>query len=57
MAFGVAEGLEGRHLHIVRAFGVVGAGSAVADLGAGRGKEQLGAFDAGNRGQGRDRHP
>jgi hypothetical protein len=33
----IAEGLEGRHLHIVRAFGVIGAGAAVANFNAGRG--------------------
>ena len=53
VALGVAEGLEGRHLHIVRAFGVIGAGAAVADVGAGRGKEPVGGFDALQRGEGR----
>ena len=42
VALGVAEGLEGRHLHMVGAFGIEGAGAAMADVGAGRGKEPVG---------------
>ena len=53
VALGVAERLEGRHLHVIRAFGVIGAGAAVADVGAGRGKEPVGALDALRQGQGR----
>jgi hypothetical protein len=46
VALRVLEGLEGRHLHVVRAFGVVGPGSAVADFNAGRGEEDIGGLDA-----------
>ena len=40
-------------LHVIRTFGVIGAGAAVADFSTGRGKEPLSTFDAGYRGQGR----
>jgi hypothetical protein len=53
MAFGIAEGLERRHLHVIRTFGVIGADSTMADIDAGRGKEPVGALDPGGRGQGR----
>ena len=53
MTLGVPEGLEGRHLYVIRAFGVVGAGSAVPDVGAGRGKEPVGYLDALRQGEGR----
>ena len=53
VALSVAERLEGRHLHIVRAFGIKGAGAAVADIGTGRGKEPVGGLDALQRGEGR----
>ena len=53
VALGIPERLEGRHLHIVGAFGVVGAGAAVADDGTGRGKEPVGALDVGDRQEGR----
>ena len=46
VALGIAEGLEGRHLHIIGAFGVVGARAAVTNDGAGRGKEPVGRIDA-----------
>jgi hypothetical protein len=46
VALGVAEGFEGRHLHMVRTFGIKGAGSAVTDDGAGRGKGSVRAFAA-----------
>jgi hypothetical protein len=53
VALGVAEGLEGRHLHVVRSFGVIGAGAAVADFNAGRGKEPIRRVEALHRGEGR----
>jgi hypothetical protein len=52
-ALGVFEGLEGWHLHIVGAFGIEGAGSTAADIGAGRGEKALGGFDALKGGEGR----
>ena len=52
VAFGVAEGLEGRHLHVIRTLGVKGAGAAVPDIDTGRGEEPVGAFDARSRRQG-----
>ena len=51
--FRIAEGLEGRHLHMVGSFSVVGACATVADLGAGRDKEPVGMLDALQRGEGR----
>ena len=45
-SFGVAEGLEGRHLHIVGIDRVIGAVAAEADVGAGVAAENLGADDA-----------
>ncbi len=53
MAFGVLEGLEGRHLHVIGLLGVVGTRAAVSNIGAGRGKELLGTLDARKWGQGR----
>ncbi len=46
VALGIAEGLERRHLHMVRTFRVVSAGSAVTDDGTGRGKEFVGDIKA-----------
>jgi hypothetical protein len=57
MAFGINGGLERRHLHIIGLLSVIGTRAAMADIGAGRRKEPLGAFDAGNRGQGQGARP
>ena len=45
VAHGIAEGLERRHLHIVRTFGVIGARAAMMDVGAGRAKAAPTAWD------------
>ena len=39
IALGIAEGLEGRHLDVIGPHGVIGPVAAMADIGAGRGKE------------------
>ena len=54
MALGILEGLERRHLHIVRAFGVIGTRAAMTDVGAGCSKEPVCGFDALRQRQGRD---
>ena len=41
------------HLHVVRAFGVVGARSARADVGTGAGKKPGGGFNPLSEGKGR----
>ena len=46
IAFGIAERLEGRHLHEIGADIVIGHIAAMADIGSCRGKERLGALDA-----------
>lgn len=46
VALRIPKGLEGRHLHIVRLLGVVGARPAVADVGAGRGEKPVGGVEA-----------
>ena len=57
VALGIAERLERRHLHIVGAFGVIGAVAAVADVGAGRGEEPVGRFDVAARSAGQGPRP
>lgn len=44
IAFRVEEGLHLRHLHKIVGNPVEGAGAAVADLRAGRGKKAFGGF-------------
>jgi hypothetical protein len=46
VALGIAEGFERRHLHVIRLFGIIGAGAANADVGTGRSKEPVSGFNA-----------
>src|SRR5260221_7589187 len=55
VVLGVSKRLKGRHLHVVGAFGGIGAGATVADDGAGGGKEPVGALDGGGGHEGRGR--
>ena len=45
VSFGVAEGDEGRHLHVIRLLGVIGRVPAVADVGPRVGEEAVGMLD------------
>ena len=53
MALGIPEGLEGRHLDMVAAFGVVGARPTLPDVGAGAGEEPVSLGQPFQRRQGR----
>jgi AcrB/AcrD/AcrF family protein len=53
VALGIAEGFERRHLHVIRPFGIIGAGAANADVGTGRSKQPVSGFNPLQRGEGR----